>query len=636
MGKRDRFGSSIGDKLLEALANTDKKQSELSVSPLAKKQGIASPQSNEKINYPPTEKGNSKPRSSSPPKGKNISKRNNVSVRDVYYAAATKTVNQIRQDISNASSSARLRKAILEGLRTHYYDLQKQKPTRDVQFRIHDIKDIKDELERLLQFGEPLGEGKINAAAKVQSQATNVSDKAPDAVRNYRSLFSGACQFSSANAGRDVCDVVIGLDFGTACSKVAIRTPFHQNRAFIVPFDVFGHPSCRYLLPTHLSLSSNHYYLPVVKEAAHFNDLKLRMIASLGKEDDFKNDIDNAIAYLALVLRYVRSWFIREQAKAYGQYALSWHVNIGLPSSTAEDSNLCNLYRRVAYAAWALSVGEGDITYHRLVETTEALHLGQISDDDLPPIEVFPEMAAEVTGYTQSDMRRDGLHLLIDAGAGTLDICGFNVYSVDGENRLPIFSTSVEPRGVLSIHLARRAALLDRYKLICDGIVPDAGTPLCAQADYIPSRDICRETLSGADESMLAECRRQLTAVAQHLRKSMHPNAEEWRTRLPVFLCGGGSAVPMYRQLVKDFSVWLKEQVGSDGVRQMILPKPDRVHGEVSEEDYHRFAVATGLSHYPADIDRVMTDIEPVRDEKCETNAEPWFMRREYAYLVDF
>src|SRR4051812_38335642 len=58
--------------------------------------------------------------------------------------------------------------------------------------------------------------------------------------------------------GRDVCDVVVGFDFGTSCSKVILRTPFHNGgRAFAVPFGEAGHDSCRYLLPSVLWVGPN-------------------------------------------------------------------------------------------------------------------------------------------------------------------------------------------------------------------------------------------------------------------------------------------------------------------------------------------------------------------------------------------
>ena len=55
----------------------------------------------------------------------------------------------------------------------------------------------------------------------------------------------------SGTAGKDVCDVVVGFDFGTSCSKVVLRTPlYYDARAFATPFEKAGHQSCRYLLPS--------------------------------------------------------------------------------------------------------------------------------------------------------------------------------------------------------------------------------------------------------------------------------------------------------------------------------------------------------------------------------------------------
>src|SRR6266699_2852410 len=61
---------------------------------------------------------------------------------------------------------------------------------------------------------------------------------------------SASTQFSGT-VGKEACDVVVGFDFGTSCSKVVLRTPFHNNgRAFATPFAGVGHKSCPYLLPS--------------------------------------------------------------------------------------------------------------------------------------------------------------------------------------------------------------------------------------------------------------------------------------------------------------------------------------------------------------------------------------------------
>ncbi|MBC8425585.1 hypothetical protein H8E07_15835, partial [bacterium] len=106
-------------------------------------------------------------------------------------------------------------------------------------------------------------------------------------------------------------------------------------------------------------------------------------------------------------------------------------------------------------AAWHLSVTPGSVTLDRAFTA-----LGDPAGDvpHLFDFGVIPEVAAEVVGYARSDLRRPGLHFLVDAGAGTLDVAGFVLHEDQGENLYPILSASVRPHGSLALLRARREA----------------------------------------------------------------------------------------------------------------------------------------------------------------------------------
>ena len=70
-------------------------------------------------------------------------------------------------------------------------------------------------------------------------------------------------------------------------------------------------------------------------------------------------------------------------------------------------------------------------------------------------INQFPEFAVQLVGYVRSPRRQESLHMLIDVGAGTLDITTFNIYKNQEEEDLyPIFAQDVKPLGArfLMIH----------------------------------------------------------------------------------------------------------------------------------------------------------------------------------------
>ena len=47
------------------------------------------------------------------------------------------------------------------------------------------------------------------------------------------------------------------------------------------------------------------------------------------------------------------------------------------------------------------------------------------SDPDFGGVEVFPEIAAPVVGYARLRRRREGLHVMVNVGPSTIDVCGF-------------------------------------------------------------------------------------------------------------------------------------------------------------------------------------------------------------------
>jgi hypothetical protein len=57
---------------------------------------------------------------------------------------------------------------------------------------------------------------------------------------------------------REALDLVIGLDVGTAATKVVVRSPFYAGgRAVAVSFGDLGHRTSPYLLPTRLWIQSD-------------------------------------------------------------------------------------------------------------------------------------------------------------------------------------------------------------------------------------------------------------------------------------------------------------------------------------------------------------------------------------------
>ena len=131
-----------------------------------------------------------------------------------------------------------------------------------------------------------------------------------------------------------------------------------------------------------------------------------------------------------------------------------------LPSSTISDSNQIETFTQVARAAWALSLRSGPLNPSDVVTADEAssgaafafgLHLDHLN--------VYPEIAAEVSGYARSDVRQRGLHLMIDIGASTLDVTTFILFNRDGSDNFSFLVADVQKRGSFYLHRWRTRSL---------------------------------------------------------------------------------------------------------------------------------------------------------------------------------
>lgn len=558
---------------------------------------------------------------------------------NLFYVASKRSPEDIQEDFYNQSASLSKKKGILDGVRAHYYKLSSlgSKTTTAERILLHQFQTLKDEFEKYFDDMSKNITPKVPGAATVDTKQIAVPiDKVPKTIQQTRKLFSTRTQFLNNESSKSEIHVVIGLDFGTSCTKVVIGTPYEQERAFLVPFKVFSHETNIYLLPTHINIEQSHYTLPKTGEKGKFTNLKLKLIKSISSADD-ENHYGLAIAYLALVFRYVRTWFLEDYKAAFGDRKVSWHTNVGVPSATFENCDLTETYRKAVLSAWLVSTSEGDITRNLVNEISESLHCGDQQADQSVTLEVFPEVAAEVAGYARSEHRREGLHLMVDVGAGTLDVCGFQLKRVNGTDNYPLLSSSVNLLGALQLDRCRREAVIAAVEECHDKIMADGISPVKDALDaYFPCLNEIKEKMISSQDHFAKECKAQIRSVAWDLRKTMAKNDPAWANGLPVFLCGGGSALPIYENLVEEMSSWLKENTTSNGgARSIPLKKPEKLEGKIDGTMFHRFAVAWGLSWPSWDIGTILTNLKAA-DEKQEPISSSLINRKPDYHLDDW
>ena len=426
---------------------------------------------------------------------------------------------------------------------------------------------------------------------------------------NLDSVPANVDQFDGKDDAETALDIVIGFDFGTSCTKIILHDPVGQT-AFAVPFGELAHDSLEYLLPTRLFVAGDDACcLEPVEGASARTDLKVNLMEKPAEPGATipAETVAVAAAYLALALRHTRRWFIATKETVFGRIPLNWELNIGLPAATAADQTLREAFWTAGRAAWAVSKCEGAVTIAAAEREVERIRSTVGGNGALHQmVNLRPEVIAEIHGYIQSVGRQQRLHLLVDVGASTLDICSFNVVPEDAGDYIPVFTADVERLGARELHLERIAGSKKAIDDCVEESIPGGGTIGEIPDDlnaYAADREDILGRVQAAEEKFSEECQGMLGRTIVYLKRDRFPNREAWSRRLPVFICGGARDMRLYRDMVDKLGEWLRKFVSpSGGVDLFPLPRPEALKDQIEEETYHRLAVAWGLSQQDFNI----------------------------------
>ncbi|MGI9310873.1 MAG: hypothetical protein ACR2P7_04970 [bacterium] len=400
--------------------------------------------------------------------------------------------------------------------------------------------------------------------------------------------------------------VVIGLDFGTAFTKVVISG---EGQKYAIPFNGGKEGVEKYLLPTRIYEDSSGNY--TIDKPKHFSnvhtDLKMRILND-NLDADTKKRI---IYYIAFVLQKSRDWLMNEKQAIFSGSQLMWMVNIGLPTEKNFDAKLQCMYRRIVEKAWRRSTNP-------CFGTNKEEETGNF-DDQLHPesIQAFPEFAVQIKSYISSPQRQDGIHTLIDVGAGTVDVAVFGIFVREGENKLSICAESVKNLGIMALAQHRLKSL------------NKTGTWTPSPQDSFPSDDKFAEKL-GVPKTQIEDADAKFRGIVVNeqinptLRraKEKDPKKAEWRPDipLPLMLCGGGARVDLYKKITT-----ILAKPGHGGPLQKTnLPEFDNLSvPSLPKSDKDRLSVAYGLSFEAFDIEEVLRIDTPIENPKKNTSACP-------------
>lgn len=402
----------------------------------------------------------------------------------------------------------------------------------------------------------------------------------------------------------------IGVDFGTAFTKVAIRAGVD-----LVPVEwsaVTGDDSetGRYVVPGFVVRAPNgEYGWQRLTETDIRGNLKLPVIEMAGSDEC----PIATVAYLALVIRYARAFLYRNAEigrKLVGR-SLRWELNIGCPTEPHENPKVVQVFRRIARTAWQLAtrehVYESDIL--------SAWKAGEMDVGLEAEPGVVPEFVAQIAGYLGSPQVKEGLHALIDIGAATLDVATFNVVIRNDRAsppRIPIFFSAVRPLGT---HYLRH----NRHSRLDLELSWNDAAPVESADEFAERNDKPLDEVVAVDEEFAGQIERCITGVIDGTRTNARGDSRSaaWREGLPIFITGGGSNCILYRQAIevvqREVGLRVEQRPGSSRHFRLIELNPTSGNARHIEAG-DRLTVALGLTEDAESIARVVPhrDIEPI------------------------
>lgn len=418
-------------------------------------------------------------------------------------------------------------------------------------------------------------------------------------------------QHPEHQGGRSTPMVVrVGVDFGTAFTKVAIRAGV--DLASVEWSAVTGDNSetGRYVVPGFVVRAPDgEYCWQRLADADIQGNLKLPVIEMAGSDEC----PIATVAYLALVIRYARAFLYRntEIGRKLAGRSLRWELNIGCPSKPHENPKIVHVFRRIARTAWQLATREhlyeSDITTAWTADETD---IGLETEPG-----VVPEFVAQIAGYLGSPQVKEGLHALIDIGAASLDVATFNIVMRNDRAsppRIPIFFSAVRPFGTHYLHHNRHSRL--DLELSWSDAAPVESADEFGQRNGKPLDEV-----GAVDKEFVGQIVHCITGVIDGTRTNARgdPRSAAWREGLPIFVTGGGSNCVLYRQAIevvqREVRLRVEQRPGSSRHFRFIELNP--TSGNVRHiEAGGRLTVALGLTEDAENIARVVPhrDIEPI------------------------
>jgi hypothetical protein len=418
-------------------------------------------------------------------------------------------------------------------------------------------------------------------------------------------------------------DLVIGIDYGTRFTKIAVGT-IHRRQVWQDAAGKRLFPSIVHVAPDG-TVTSYPERPPTGAERIEY----LKMLLADPNLDVFRSvrshvngkpirDVVRPLAamFLSGLVMSVRTSMIRS-LPVLSQRPVNWFLNLGVPVAHC-DANF-DVFKEVAAVAfyWAQH-SPGKMKIDDLCAAYA--HTVQAIDMVNSPASVVPELTAALHEFVRDPNRPDSLYGFFDIGGGTVDGAIFRINRTGEGFPLNIHAARVDCTGTMAVSRMMLAELYSKLPHYIEGPLlgfderPNISIPLSEPLAFRDDQS-ARDHIQTLVATVIGKTRRQL--YGQMFSARVDASARD-TPALRVFLAGGGANSAWYKTAIeRTFAERNLSQWGLIGIRSDIVARP----ADYQQNDYPRFVIALGL----ADLSAALVD---ARLPSQIQDAEPLPVRR--------
>jgi len=277
---------------------------------------------------------------------------------------------------------------------------------------------------------------------------------------------------------------------------------------------------------------------------------------------------------------------------------VKWSANLAVPDKYF-DSKVAEGFRESLEIAWLMSEmflahpsfsnkTESTVCYLAAKDLHKEIKRELLTKGEDFDCFTYSEIGAEVASVTLSPTSEEGLYVLVDVGAGTVDTSVFRFRRIDGESKQETYAANIFKLGAAQIDARANSAFrrksLNWLRQIKENVFR-----------LNPNEALLHitEEIKSAESDVNVELREKLITVYREAF-AKQKNVETW-SKLKLMMGGGGSSIQSYGDTAREaFSPKLKDSRPIE-ISRLKVPR-DFQMGTIPVELFHRFAVAYGLS----------------------------------------